>query len=66
MDSIEKHWKRGRWYAVGDWELCITETTMRGFRVAARPRIDKIAETDVKSLAAEEVKKPTNPVGDAM
>jgi len=53
----EMHWKRGRWYAVDQWEFCIVETTIRGFRVLKRPAIDTNPPTGVE-LAAD--RKPTS------
>jgi hypothetical protein len=51
-EPTKLHWKRGRWYRVGGVELCIAETTIRGFVVLERPAFDTTAETGVESQAA--------------
>ena len=43
MDAEPKvlHWIRGRWYRVDDLELCVVQTTIRGFVLHQRPYVDK-------------------------
>lgn len=40
--------KRGRWYGLDTHEIAVTETTIRGFVVEVRPRIDTEATKDVE------------------
>lgn len=48
----ERHFKRGRWYRVGDREICIFETTLRGFLVLERPCANDDKQ-DEEELASE-------------
>ena len=43
-ESPKLHWRQGRWYQVGDYEMRILDTTPRGFIVEKRTTIDTILE----------------------